>query len=252
MPVQTILAISFTLALTILLPLGIMLCLRRRGGRWTDFLTGAGTFILFAMVLEPLLHNAVLRSGAGAVIQENVLLYALYGGIAAGVFEETGRFLAFRFALKNRTDRVAALSYGIGHGGIEAFLIVGLTMAANLALGLSAGNPALPPETAAAVEALAATPASMFLWSGLERVSAIALHMANSVLVFAAARTEKRWLYPAAILTHAAVNFAAAASNAYLSLPIAATEGVVLALTAAVVLWAAAVYKKLPKNAENS
>lgn len=122
-------------------------------------------------------------------------------------------------------------------------------MAANLALALSAGNAALPTEAAAAVETLASTPAAMFLWSGLERISAIALHMANSVLVFASLRAGKRWLFPAAILAHGAVNFAAMVSNAYL--PVAATEGIVLVLTAAVVFWAAQIYKNLPLNAEN-
>lgn len=249
MSILTIAAISLTLALTILLPLGVMLFLRKRGGSWAAFLTGAGTFILFALVLEPVLHNLVLRSGAGAVIQGNILLYGLYGGLAAGIFEETGRFLAFRFFLRNRRGRITALSYGIGHGGIEAFLLVGLTMAANLVLGLSAGNPALTPEAAAAVESLTAAPASLFLWSGLERISAMALHMSNSVLVFAGLRTGKWQMFPAAVLIHASINFAAVVSNAYL--PVAATEGLVLALTAAAAVWAAGIYKKLPENAEN-
>lgn len=250
MPVQNIAAISLTLALTILLPLGGMLYLRRRGGTWTEFLIGAGTFVLFAMFLEPLLHNLVLRSGAGAAIQGNILLYALYGGIAAGVFEETGRLLAFRLILKNRRGRITALSCGIGHGGMEAFLLVGLTMAANLALALGAGSAALSPEASAALETLNATPASLFLWSGVERISAMTLHMANSVLVFTAVRTKKRWLYPCAVLTHAAVNFAAVASSAHL--PVPATEVLVLALAAAVAVWAAGIYKKLPENTENS
>ena len=42
----------------------------------------------------------------------------------------------------------------------------------------------------------------MFLWSGFERLTAMALHMALSVLVFASVRTSRRWLYPAAILIH--------------------------------------------------
>ena len=56
-----------------------------------------------------------------------IKLYALYGGLAAGLFEETGRLLAFRFILKPHTARITALSYGIGHGGIEAFWVMGLS-----------------------------------------------------------------------------------------------------------------------------
>ena len=251
MPAVTIIVLIAIALMTLLLPLGVMLFLSRRGGTWTAFLTGAGTFVLFALVLEPILHNLVLRSAAGAVIQGNVLLYGLYGGLAAGLFEETGRFLAFRFVLKNHPARTDALSYGIGHGGIEAFLLVGLTMLNNLALGLAYGSgAALPAEAAAAAETLIATPAAMFLWSGLERLSAMALHLALSVLVYAAVRTKKWWLFPAAIGIHAAVDFAAVVSNA--RLPIAATEAVVLLLTALAALWAARIYKNLRENAKST
>lgn len=251
MPLTTIIVLIAVALMTLLLPLGVMLFLRRRGGSWTAFLTGAGTFVLFAMILEPILHNLVLRSPAGAVIQGNILLYGLYGGLAAGIFEETGRLLAFRFVLKGHPARITALSYGIGHGGIEALLLVGLTMASNLILGLShaAGTP-LPEETVTAAEAILAVPASLFLWSGLERLSAMALHLALSVLVFASVRTGKRRLFPAAIGVHAAVNFAAVASNAHL--PVAATEAIVLLLTALAALWAARVYRALPQGQETA
>ena len=251
MPLTTIIVLIAVALMTLLLPLGIMLFLRRRGGTWTAFLTGAGTFVLFAMVLEPILHNLVLRSSAGAAIQGNILLYGLYGGFAAGLFEETGRLLAFRFVLKGHPARITALSYGIGHGGIEALLLVGLTMVANLLLGLShaAGAP-LPQEAAAAAEAILTTPASLFLWSSLERLSAMALHLSLSVLVFTSVRTGKRWLFPAAIATHAAVNFAAVVANTHL--PVAATEAIVLLLTVLAALWAARIYQNLPESAKTT
>ena len=180
MPAATIIVLTAIVLMTLLLPLGVMLALRRRGGTWTAFLTGAGTFVLFAMVLEPILHNLILRSPAGAAIRQNILLYALYGGLAAGLFEETGRLLAFRFILKPHTARITALSYGIGHGGIEAFGVMGLSMIANLSLGLAyTSGAALPAEAAAAAETILSTPAGMFLWGGLERLSAMALHMAD-------------------------------------------------------------------------
>ena len=91
MSISTIIILIAIILMTLLVPLGVMFALRRRGGTWTAFLTGAGTFVLFAMVLEPILHNLVLRSPVGAAIQQNILLYALYGGLAAGLFEETDR-----------------------------------------------------------------------------------------------------------------------------------------------------------------
>ena len=249
MSMGTIAAIAAVLILTIAVPLGIMFFLARAGGSWKDFLAGAGTFIVFAMVLERIFHALILQSGAGAAIQGNIWIYGLYGGIAAGVFEETGRFLAFRAVLRGRKARITSLAYGIGHGGIEAFLIAGLTMASNLILGLvySHGG-SIPSEIVPAVESLLDIPATMFLWSGFERLTAMALHMALSILVFASVHTNRRWLYPAAVLIHAAVDFAAVISNAYL--PVAATELLVMALTAVTVLWAAQIYKSLSTAAE--
>lgn len=237
-------AMTLVLLLTVAVPLGVMILLHRRGGSWKSFLVGAGTFILFALVLEPVLHRLVLGSGAGAALRENIWLYGLYGGLMAGIFEETGRFLAFRYLLRHTPGRITALSYGIGHGGSEAFLLVGLTMAANLSLGLTyASGAALPAETAAMAETLIATPAWMFLWAGFERLTAMALHVSLSVLVSAAVRTGKRLLFPAAVLLHAAVDFAAVVSAAYL--PVAATETLVLLLTVLAAVWAARCYRKL-------
>lgn len=242
-------AMVLVLLLTIAVPLGTMIFLHRRGGSWRTFFVGAATFAIFALVLESVFHNLVLYSAIGAIIQGNIWLYGLYGGLAAGIFEETGRFIAFRFILKDNRERVTSLSYGIGHGGAEAFLLLGVTMANNLVLGLSYLNgAALPEEIVPSVETLLTTPAAMFLWAGFERLTAMTLHIALSVLVFAAVRTKRWWLFPAAILLHAAVDFIAVISNA--RLPVAATEGLVLIGSILVAVWAVQIYKKLLKIAE--
>lgn len=250
MSITMILSITAVLLLTIAVPLGVMRYLRKRGGTWKDFLAGAGTFILFALILEQLLHILVLKSPLGPVIQGNIWLYGIYGGLAAGIFEETGRFLAFRSILKNRQSRITSLTYGIGHGGIEAFLITGLMMVSNLVLGLLyVRGVSLPAEIVPSVEALLSTPAGNFFWAGLERLTAMTLHLSLSVLVFTSLRTSRRWLYPAAILLHTAVDFSVVTSN---FLSIAATEILILAATLLIAAWAASIYKKLPEIAENT
>ena len=246
MRISSVLAILFTLVFSVALPIGLMLCFRRRGGKWITFLIGAVTFILFAMILEPILHNLLFLTPLWAVLQGNIWLYGLYGGLAAGIFEETGRLLAFKLFLKHEREPIAALSYGIGHGGVEAILLVGLTMVNNLALAalVSSGGTTDPVVLEAAAQ-LAATPAEMFLLAAVERLGAVVLHLSLSVLVFASVRTPgKKWLFPAAILTHAAANFIAVVSNAYL--PAAVTELIVLAVAAAAALFARTVYRTLP------
>ena len=238
-------AMIFTAVFSVILPLGLMLWVRRKGGRWSAFFVGAGIFILFAMILEQILHSLVLYSPLGGIVQNNIWLYALYGGLAAGLFEETGRYVAFRFFLKKRREAVTPLAYGAGHGGIEAVLIVGLTMVNNMVLLASANSGSLTdPALIEAAEALSAIPAGMFLWAAFERASAILLHVALSVLVFAAVhKPEKRWLFPAAILLHAGLD----ALSVLLSsrMPVAVTEFAALLYAVLVALWAARVYRNL-------
>ena len=97
--------------------------------------------LLFAFILESGLHNLVFSSPAGPAIRNNIWLYALDGGFMAGLFEETGRYLAFAFALKKyRAKNVNALMYGAGHGGFEAIVITGFTMINNITWSLMINN----------------------------------------------------------------------------------------------------------------
>ncbi len=237
--------------LFLVLPPAVMFFLKAHGGRWLDFFTGAGIFFLFAMVLESILHNVVLlATPLGAVLQSNIWLYGLYGGLAAGIFEETGRLVAFRFLLKSHRSRITALGYGIGHGGCEAILLLSVTYLSNIALMAAArSGEALPQEAQAVAAQLAALPAATFLWAGLERVSAIALHIALSVLVFTAVtRPGRRGLFFAAVALHAAMDFIAVVCNAYF--PLVATE-LLVAVFAALTVWLAVrIYQKLPEHAE--
>lgn len=111
---QSAIAVMILVVLfTVVLPLGLGLWFRRRtGGRWRFFLLGAVIFPLFAMVLEGSVNRAVLGSSLGGVLAGNLWLYALYGGLAAGIFEECGRYVAFRVARTWSRGPGDALMYG--------------------------------------------------------------------------------------------------------------------------------------------
>lgn len=240
-------AMCFTLALTVVLPIGLMLWYKRRGGTWRAFAVGAGIFFLFAMVLEQGVHAVVGSSAIGPVLKGNIWLYGLYGGLMAGLFEETGRLAAFKFLLHRQKNPATALAYGAGHGGCEAVLLTGLTMLNNLIL-LRMPPASLPAEVAEAVGGLADVPAGMFLWAGFERVVAVGLHVSLSVLVFAAVRSGKLRLFLLAVLLHMAGDFAAVTASAML--PTAATELLLAAVTGVVAVLAAHIYKKIEISAE--
>ncbi len=52
------------------------------------------------------------------MISGNPFLYAIYGGLAAGIFEEFGRFFCMITVMKRfMYQRENSIIYGIGHGG---------------------------------------------------------------------------------------------------------------------------------------
>ena len=190
--------------------------------RVETILAGAGVFIVFALVLESLVHNIVLKGPHGPAITGNIWYYALYGGLAAALFEETGRFLAMKFLLKKEPSAAkTAVAYGVGHGGAEMLLIFGLTMISNLVISLmiNAGQAdtilaTVPAEGKEQVQAqfaqLQTTGAGSFFLGLWERVSALILQLGLSVLVWAAVRKGGKWmwLFPAAMLLHFVVDAA--------------------------------------------
>lgn len=213
------------IAVNAILGIAVPVCLslylvRKHKAKFSTILIGAGTFILFALVLESIMHQIVLKGPGGSAIMNNTLWFALYGGLAAGIFEETGRFLAMKFLMKKEPATVIpGVAYGAGHGGIEMLILFGLTMISNLVMALMVNSGqadalvSQAPESAAALlqtqlNSLQTTTAGSWFIGLWERISAIILQISLSVLVWAAVRKGGKWLwlFPAAILLHALVD----------------------------------------------
>lgn len=209
----------FTLIISLAVPIaaGIAVCLKWKGRvRISSLFIGAGTFILSAMILERIFHTVILFS-TGNLITGNPWLYALYGGLAAGLFEETGRFLAMKFFMKKTLSRENAVLYGIGHGGTEAVLLIGFTYINNLIYSVLINSGALSSmlsvydaDTQALItqqlDALGNTPSLLFYLAGVERIAAMLLHIALSFLVYLAVKDRKPGFYVLSIVLHALVN----------------------------------------------
>ncbi len=185
---------------------------------------GVATFTVAVLVLENI-PKYFLFSGANSVsdyILNHAWAYAFTGALLAGIFEECGRFVTFRYFLKNYTARETAVTYGIGHGGMACLILLGVGMISNLSLAFMINNGSLavmieqlPQQQADAYELiianLAASTFSLYLWSVWERIFAMLLHISLSVLVFAAVREKSKiYLFPLAILLHAGLDIFAA------------------------------------------
>ena len=198
--------------------------------RVSTILIGAATFILFVFILEKPIQNVLLFPTAMGLSDHAIssffnlhpVLLALMVGLFPGVFEETGRLIAYKTVLKKRTNKETSISYGIGHGGIEVVAILGITYINYLvyAVMINTGTfqtvvdqlMAQAPDQIGQVDQMVAL---LTTFSGgkvmldvVERIFAVMFHVGASVLVFYACREkDKFWLYPFAIVLHTAMDF---------------------------------------------
>ena len=254
----TILFMIIAAVCSLVIPIIILVYLRKKGADLLPFFIGCAVFLGFAGLAESFVHTVILQwSPIGAPIMNNTIIYALYGGLMAGLFEETGRFVAFKTVTRRYMDKnINSLMYGAGHGGCEAVMVLGVTMIGNIVMAsmINAGVydslfATLSPESAEAlksqIDLLIATPAPMFLVGIYERILAIAIHMSLSVLVWFSVRNGRKALFPLAILLHAIVDFTVVVvSKSGVSAPALVAEAVTTVFVVLLVIFARGVWKK--------
>ena len=218
---------------------------------------GAAAWFLFAIILKLapayfLLYadNPVAKTTSG-----NIWYTMMLAGILAGVFEETGRFIAFKTVLKKYEHRRSSISYGIGHGGFESiyigaqmlmFPIMGIMINSGMGDQITAGmDEAMKATAFAQLDQYANLTIPECLLGAFERIPSILFHISASVLVFAAAWEKKYiFLYPLMILVHALIDFSAVFSQAGM-IPMWGTELIITIFAAATAYFASRVYKDL-------
>lgn len=220
-PVSTasMIGMVFTLLISLIVPIAacIVLVVKwKKKVRISSFFIGACTFILFAMILERLLHTVVFRL-TGTLITGNIWLYALYGGLAAGLFEETGRLLVMKYYMKDTLSPENAILYGVGHGGIEAMLLIGLTYINNLLYSLLINSGSLNNLLSAydagtqqtliqQLNVLGTLPSRQYYLAGIERIGAMLFHVVLSYLIYLAVSRHNLKLYVLSVFLHAFLN----------------------------------------------
>ena len=223
------------------------------------FFFGIITFVIFAMTLESFAHEFFL-SGTNSIsraVLASPFLYALYGGLAAGIFEEIGRYFCMNFLMKN-IRKEDAFVYGIGHGCVEAVLVGAFVMFQNIIVAMalnklgSIENYANQAQTAEEVQSLTEsltamvnTPSAEYLLAGVERMAAFAIQVSLSILIFKAVSRKKYAYIPLAILLHAGVGFAIGLYQMKVITNIYLLEGGLAIYAAAVAVFAYRQYQSL-------
>lgn len=243
--VTILLAINFLLMLILPIILGGWIAAKRKV-RWGLFAIGAVTFILSQVGHIP--FNWLILQQLELIDSSSLIVLAIFLGLSAGVFEEVGRYLAYRFWAKDARTWGKGLMLGAGHGGVEAILIgaVGLinfVVLLGLKNGYFAGLLASVPEDQLVlvdqqIEAMFGVPASMALLGAVERVFALMLHLAASLMVMQVfLRGQLRWL-GFAILWHAVINATAVvAVSTWGAIPTEIALGVLSLVSLGIIFW---------------
>jgi uncharacterized membrane protein YhfC len=243
---SAILFMAISIVLSILLPIGAVVWLAaRKKIKLGPVLWGVLLFVVFAIILEGQgLHRLVL--GSFPQLQSYPYLFAVYAGLAAGLFEETARLIGFKWLIRVREDEnpYTGIAYGLGHGGIEAILLGGMASISNLIFALMVNANAVPAGLEAIAQQLATTPSYLFLITGVERVLAMTIHLSLSMIVLKAV-TDRKWgYYVLAIGLHTLINFPAGLYQAGFLQDMLLIEGITAVLTVAVALLAWQLYRK--------
>lgn len=178
----SIVCMFITLFLVVGLPIGLTFYFyRRQKISIKAVMVGALMFFIFQMIIRiPIMTIIQRQSWYTVFAMQNTVLTVIIIGFTAGLAETFGRYLGLRFLLKNNLERKNGIAYGIGHGGIEAILLIGITYIVNIIYSILINTGSID---GSLVPQLLSTPPSLFLIAGVERVFAILFHIAAALLV---------------------------------------------------------------------
>lgn len=240
---SSILNLGITSVVLFLLPIVIAVLWKKQCGRTVSLaplFIGAAGFLISARVLELGVHMVciVADNPISKYINGHTPVYVIYGIFMAGIFEEVGRYVIIRFLMKKNKTRENFVMYGIGHGGIEVWsitLLSSLTLLAfavlvkyqgiESALQLMGISKDVPEDlVSTVVDTLTTATNYGIVMAGLcvfERICAMTVHIAFTVIVSYGVEKKQNKYLLAAILSHAIVDtFPALYQRGVVTLPV--------------------------------
>ncbi len=196
-PVSNFLAVAFTSSVSLFLPLLLLLMMAvkwKKQGMVSAWILGAAGFLVTQIAIRrPVLSVLSGQSWFFRFSQEHLFGYTFALAFTAGLFELAGRYAVAKIMTKRLTCR-RSLAAGLGHGGIEAIVIVGMAYINNIAyiLMIQSGSfdamlAQVPMEQAAYLESIRRSLVGgspwLYLLAGYERILTIICHTAMSMMV---------------------------------------------------------------------
>lgn len=199
-PTFSFVACAVTLVICLVLPVAVLILLSRKWklnhipSAW--FLGAAGFFIPQMLIRIPVMNGFAANPNFQQFAENHYILYCLVLAFTAGFFELAGRYGVAKILKREPMTFRRSLAAGLGHGGIEAMILIGITYINNLIYMVMIQNGSfdavLAQSAAAGVdvsqlyavqEALLTTSPAMFLLAGYERILTMVCHAAMSLTV---------------------------------------------------------------------
>lgn len=195
----SVLFMVLTLVISLILPVLLLIIYavanKGKGVVSAWFLGAAGFFVMQVIIRLPILSILSILPGFQGFVTNNYVLYALLLGFSAGLFEVIGRLVVAKLMSKNLTYE-RSIAAGLGHGGIEAMVLIGVTYINNLLYTamINSGTYDLMIEQTAAMgvdvsslyaakDALINAAPYLFGLAGYERILTMICHVAMTLLV---------------------------------------------------------------------
>ena len=193
--------------LSFVIPVGVLLAWRIRTKKnFKPAVAGVLGYIGFGLLLRRVFDTFFLytRNPVSQVLNANNVLYYLYWGLVAAIFEEIGRYLVYKYFMREEKDRFVAISYGIGAGAVEMICVTGLTdLSYYIFANVYNENPKGIKEQAL-IDTLKSLNTTDLVISGLMQLFFFGLQICLSVLVLEAYRNvaERKRYMVIAMVTH--------------------------------------------------
>jgi len=208
-------SIIIALLITIALPIAGGLWLKSKFQvPWRVVTYGAFGYLVLQALLtlvmsgfSYLVQNEMLELSDQALITAQIGLRILFGGVLGVIL----RWAGMKY-LKGNLDRLeTAFSIGIGFGGMESLLLVGLPLLTTFITMLSNINidpqtSTLDPAVIIQIQDLWQVPFWVPLVGSLERIAAMMMHITVTILIFQVFKRQNNWWLAAAIGLEVLVN----------------------------------------------
>ncbi|MCR1899678.1 YhfC family intramembrane metalloprotease [Irregularibacter muris] len=197
MSILVMISVFITIVISIVLPIIVVWRLYRRDRKTLKWaLVGGLTFFITQILIRiPALNYLNFRPWYIVHIASNTWILGLFLGFTAALFEEGGRFLAMRTLLRERITWFKGFAFGVGHGGIEAILLVGVPYIKECITQFTTGT-----------STLQMLSYKNILLAGVERLLAMTIHVGLTFLVLYGIKKKKIIYFLYALVAHTLVD----------------------------------------------